>query len=299
MTNTLQLNSRKQSHLLPIGSCDKPSVYGIFFNMGQLGIRTAKYVNVTCKCGKIYKILESTFKSRGIGYCSKECKEIYNSLIGNIYGRLTVVSMNLERNQYGRRNWVCLCECGKTHIVSTDLLNRGGTKSCGCLRDEMKVKLNTRHGYLSGGVARPEYYTWVGLRQRCNNPNDSRYDDWGGRGIKVCDRWKSSFENFISDMGDRPSKNYSIERIDNNGDYCPENCRWATREEQNRNTRGNHYETYNGITMILEDWAREFGVANASIRNQLRKKTFEEVYLYYKNKTSGKWYEKRKLKFNK
>ena len=109
--------------------------------------------------------------------------------------------------------------------------------------------------------SKPERSVWRGMKQRCFNSNEPGYKNYGGRGITMCDRWVDSYENFITDMGPRPSDKHSIDRIDNDGDYCPENCRWATSVEQNRNTRHNRLWEHNGVTMTISMWADKLGVS--------------------------------------
>ncbi len=149
------------------------------------------------------------------------------NVLGDKYGKLTVIA-ELERavdNQgFKRRRMLCRCECGKEISVRLISLRRGNTKTCGCVR--------IKHG----GTYTKEYRAWWDMQQRCNNPRHDRYASYGGRGIKVCEAWRE-FENFIRDMGTRPSSDHSIDRTDNDGNYEPGNCRWATRSEQQRNTR--------------------------------------------------------------
>lgn len=152
-------------------------------------------------------------------------------LAGKRFGKLIVVSENGRSNDQ-RVIWNCLCDCGKLTTVRSTHLKRGTIKSCGCLRNETSKRINTTHGKSKTA----EYEVWGGMIKRCRNEKSTGYPDYGGRGITVCDRW-NDFENFLEDMGLRPSPFHSIERKDVNGNYEPENCKWATKTEQSRNTR--------------------------------------------------------------
>lgn len=116
-----------------------------------------------------------------------------------------------------------------------------------------------------------EYYAWHNMKVRCLNPNDGRYKHYGARGIKICDRWLNSFDNFLSDMGPKPSAGHSIERIDVNGDYEPDNCKWATRNEQQNNTTQNRFIAYNGETLTLQQWSRRLGINHRTLHARLDK----------------------------
>ena len=177
-------------------------------------------------------------------------------LTGERFGRLVVTSLSEPIVSPSRKStaWNCLCDCGSTIKTTTSNLRAGNTKSCGCL------KLESAPHNKSHGMSREKlYFRWVGMRQRCENRNHKGYALYGGRGIKVCERWKV-FENFLTDMGEPPSDEYSIDRIDSDGDYEPSNCRWATSAEQSRNTRRNVLITADGKTMTITDWEKEKGV---------------------------------------
>lgn len=165
--------------------------------------------------------------------------KVRKDLSGQVFARLTVVCMS-SPGPRSRSRWVCRCECGIEMVAEGSNLATGNTKSCGCLKRDVTAKNSTRHGYARSGNRAPEYEIWGAMIQRCRNPNNQNFYRYGGRGIQVCERWLQ-FENFIADMGHRPSADLTIERIRNNEGYGPGNCLWATMSEQNRNTRKNRY----------------------------------------------------------
>lgn len=151
-----------------------------------------------------------------------------HNLSGQKFNHLRIIKFS-HTDSRRQSYWLCLCDCGNKHIVRSDGLKNGGTKSCGCLF----IKVHTIHGM----TKTPEYGSWNRMRHRCYFTTDKSYKDYGGRGITVCERWKTNFKNFFDDMGLRPSPKHTIDRINNNGNYEPTNCKWSTRSEQMRNKR--------------------------------------------------------------
>lgn len=162
-------------------------------------------------------------------------------LTGRKFGRLLVQSINpvIRQEPNGRRvrSWNCLCECGADLSVLGGNLRTGNTISCGCFRKEVTSSTYLKHGNSAGGPnPTPEYEVWKGMLARCSNPSHKSFHRYGGRGIRVCDEWASSFDAFLAYMGCRPSPELTVERIENDGNYEPGNVKWATRKEQRANT---------------------------------------------------------------
>lgn len=156
--------------------------------------------------------------------------------------------------------WVGLyrCFCGAEFKTQMSSVERGLTKSCGCLRKKATIERNVART-VHGKTDTPEHTAWYHMKDRCSNPKNNRYHRYGGRGIVVCPEWQDDFEQFLKDMGPRPSEKHSLERDDTDGNYEPSNCRWATEEEQANNTSTNHMIPYQGRVQSIARWARELG----------------------------------------
>jgi len=184
-------------------------------------------------------------------------------LTGQVFGRLTVVSYaGVTRH---KSYWNVLCDCGEERRVGAAMLKRGTTRSCGCLHRELLSKRMIKHGESRSSA---EYSAWKAMCRRCKDSNMKHFHNYGGRGIKVCRRWES-YESFLQDMGRKPTLDHSIDRIDNDGDYCPENCRWATQKEQSRNQRSNRILTYRGKSQCVTAWAEELGMASHVLQHRV------------------------------
>lgn len=199
--------------------------------------------------------------------------KIAEAFVPESFGRLTTLGPKflLPVREEGIRaaHQVCECTCGEIVVAKTATLKNGHRRSCGCLNSDVTIARCTTHG----GSGSLEYQIYRSMVKRCCKPNEKRYADYGGRGIRVCDRWldkKTGFANFIGDMGVRPSLAHSIDREDNDGNYCPENCRWATAVEQGRNQRRNRLISYDGETRCLTAWAEKFGLSLSTLKHRLK-----------------------------
>jgi hypothetical protein len=174
--------------------------------------------------------------------------------VGETFGRWTVVEYAPRRRGGAYSYCRCRCSCGTERQVSTSNLRNGLSVSCGCLRREQGLPANRTHGRAGTSL----YNIWCNIKARCQKPQNPAYPYYGGRGIKLCERWQS-FENFAADMGERPP-GLTVDRMDSNGDYEPGNCRWATREEQSNNTSANRFIVFQGRRQTIGKWARELRV---------------------------------------
>jgi hypothetical protein len=178
-------------------------------------------------------------------------------LIGKTFGHLTVLRVFSNGEKIICE---CRCDCGNLREADAYNLRRGQSTSCGCVKNLRISQSLMRHGHASHGKPTTEYAIWSAMIQRCTNPNNNRYARYGQRGIKVCDRWKNSFENFLSDVGPRPSARHSIDRINNDGNYEPGNVRWATAVEQARHRTSSLIVEYLGESKSLMEWCDTLGL---------------------------------------
>lgn len=182
----------------------------------------------------------------------------FKDLTGQRFGKLTALCENGTKNRL--IVWKCVCDCGSEVNFTSAYLRKGFATHCGCVRRRQE----------SHGMEKSREYTiWDGMIQRCHNPKNKDFLNYGGRGIVVCDRWRTSFSNFFEDMGTCP-EGLSIDREDNNGPYCPENCRWADRITQNSNSRSNVKISAFGLVMTMMEWSRSCGVPFSTIRGRIR-----------------------------
>jgi hypothetical protein len=234
-----------------------------------------------------------------------------SEIIGKRYGRLVIVSKK-KKVKYAKTRTAlvveCICDCGNIFKTKLRYIRSGKTNSCGCFKKEQlrkywntkkertkKIKsiikkykkllkkffqYRKKHFIKKHGMSgTPEYRRWTSIKYRCYNKNCRKYNMYGGRGIKMCDEWLNSFEKFRKDMGCRPSAKHSIDRIDNNGDYTPENCRWATPKEQARNKRDTVYISFKGETLPLVEWAERKNISPSNIRYKYSKGlSIEEIF---------------------
>lgn len=186
-------------------------------------------------------------------------------LTGQKFGRLTVIKR--AENKSGQTMWLCRCECGNERFVCGGNLKSGHTKSCGCLNNEMIGNLNKTHHKYNTRL----HGIWAAMKSRCYNPKNNRFKNYGGKGIEVCEDWQSFKPFYDWAMANGYREDLTLDRKDGNKNYCPENCRWATQEEQQNNRSNNHLITYNGETHTLAQWAKLKNINSATLAARLKK----------------------------
>lgn len=206
----------------------------------------------------------------------------FKDLKNKVFGELTVIARSRKRHSTGAIMWYCRCSCGKQlHVRGGALtLSERPTRSCGCIRLERAIASRKTHGATFNGKFTTEYSTWHSMIQRCHNPNNEKFPDYGGRGIVVCEQWRNSFEQFLKDMGYKPNPKLTIDRRDNNKGYEPGNCYWATRAEQQKNRRNARLITLNGRTETAHMWSKILGIPSRTIHNRLTRGLTPEEILF-------------------
>lgn len=201
------------------------------------------------------------------------------SIVGQKFGRLTVTSRapSQIQNTCTRSRWHAVCQCGKKVVASGHHLRAGQIRSCGCLVVDTMTKLSTRHGEFKNGKWSPEYSAWCSIKRRCLRKKDPGYPEYGGRGIGIHRPWINSFVRFLKHVGRRPTKSHSIDRIKNDVGYVPGNLRWATRKQQQRNTRRNRVIFAFGKRKTLIEWSETYGLLPETISFRIRRGWNPEV----------------------
>lgn len=203
------------------------------------------------------------------------------------FNRLTAIRFS-HKQEPRYHYWLFKCDCGNEKTIRKSHVLSNKTLSCGCYSQDRKNRMKI------GAITRdPIHHTWEGIKSRCGNINNPAYKDYGGRGIRICDTWLD-FRKFKEDMGERPSKNHSIDRINNDGNYEPSNCRWATKREQSRNTRKNRNFIINGVTRCVTDWANYYKIDTFLVFLRLRRGWSIKEALNLKNRNQFAYYTKGK-----
>lgn len=202
----------------------------------------------------------------------------YEDITGKRFGRLTVLRFD-HIDEHHQTRWLCQCDCGNQVIVNAGRLNSGNTSSCGCYKIDRTRETKTTHGMSKT----PIYRTWQAMHTRCENENYESYYRYGERGIRVCEEWEK-FENFRDWANSSGySTGLTLDRIDNDGDYCPENCRWADFQTQCNNRSSNHTIEYGGITHTVAEWARLFGIPYSTLQKHIRIGDMCDFVKYFDN----------------
>lgn len=259
--------------------------FGLLTVIGQ-SPKTNRYSNrfdFQCDCGNVIsecpgRVLYGHKKS--CGKCRKrntsyELEQKITNSIGMKFGKLTIIGVS-HKNGSGKNYAKCKCECGNIIDVLPNSLFNNQSKSCGCSKSNNSILANNKStssgNYKDGRTKHLLYGTWHQMINRCENPKSKHYDRYGGRGIKVCDEWHDfwSFVKWSDSIGGRPN-GYTLDRIDNDGNYCPENCRWADWKTQTSNKSSNRYITYNGKTQTIQQWSINIGLNEQTLTNRINR----------------------------
>ena len=252
----------------------KLTVTGKWRRQGSVSVG-AIYWYCRCDCGNSVwtrgtSLRAGTTKSCGCGLFDSRDYQVRRIPTGARFGHLTVIGLTPNRMKGSRiRLWLCICDCGKSKQFPSSWLRNGDAISCGHIgRSNLRSDNNLRHGHCRGNKRKTSTYNaWCMMLARCRNPQNKSYDGYGGRGITICPQWLS-FNNFLADMSPKPP-GLMLERIDNDGNYEPSNCKWATRLEQSNNRRNNTFIERDGRRLTLAQWARELGIKQHQVRRAL------------------------------
>lgn len=238
----------------------------------------SRQVLCQCSCGKYITVVLSTLKHGKPKTCNDSLHRIDMSLVGQRFGRLVVKEFDhLEKNRGSY--WKCQCDCGnKKIILRTDLLNHH-TISCGCYAKENMQKRSYKHGLSNARIHR----IWNGMKQRCSNPNCHNYKNYGGRGIQVCKEWQTFITFYDWAINNGYNDQLSIERIDVNGNYEPDNCTWIPVSQQLSNKRNNVFFTYNGETYTIEQWSKKLNICRQVLSRHIKKNNYQDFIKYFQS----------------
>lgn len=261
MSKAEDLTGRRVGRLVVVGPADPPT-----HNKQRMW-------HCVCDCGNEKDIAAYSLKhslTKSCGCLMEEARHRVKDLTGQRFGRLTVIEQDKNRTTKAVK-WVCQCDCGKIVSVAGFNLQNGNSRSCGCLNSETVTKRNKERA-THGDTKTPLYRSWANMKERCTNPAHSGYPYYGGRGIKVCEEWKdyTKFREWALSVGYDYDPKWTIDRIDPDGDYCPENCRFLTRQQQNATKRNAVRVEYNGETKCLREWAREYGIPYLTFYNRYK-----------------------------
>jgi len=213
---------------------------------------------------------------------------VIEDISGRLFGHLTALR-RIESDRHSHARWLCRCDCGTEKGILYAQLMRGTTHSCGCHKAQLLKDKKTKHGKSNSKI----YSIWCNMIRRCYDSRVSNYHRYGGRGIEICERWLR-FEHFLADMGDPPD-GMSLDRVNNDGNYEPSNCRWATREQQSKNSTRPILLSFRGLTMNVTEWATHLGISQGTLSERLKTWPFEEAL---SRGRSYRWSRKARLRYN-